>query len=189
MRACLLALGLAWALSISLAALAAPGDPWTIDPTRSRIAFSVEQVGKLTSGRIATWSGTIVLDPQNLAAARIDIRMDMRSASTGAKDVDDMMLGRDFLDAARQAEARFTSTAISHRGGDAYEARGKLTIREVTRDVALPFTLRIQDGQATASGRLTIKRLDYGIGRNEWAGTNYVADQVVIDITVVASRP
>jgi polyisoprenoid-binding protein YceI len=177
------------ALSISLPALAAPGDPWTIDPARSRIAFSVEQVGKITSGRIAGWTGTIVLDPQNLAAARIDIRMDMRSATTGSKDIDDMMLGRDFLDAARLGEARFTSTAVSHRGGDAYEARGQLTIRDVTRDVVLPFALRIQGGQATASGRLAIKRLDYGIGRNEWAGTNYVADQVTIDITVVASRP
>jgi polyisoprenoid-binding protein YceI len=184
-RACLLAL----ALSISLPALAAPGDPWTIDPARSRIAFSVEQVGKITSGRIAAWTGTIVLDPQDLGAARIDIRMDMRTATTGTRDVDDMMLGRDFLDAARQAEARFTSMAISHPGGDAYEARGRLTIREVTRDVVLPFTLRIQDGRAAASGRLTIKRLDYGIGRNEWAGTNYVADQITIDITVVASRP
>jgi polyisoprenoid-binding protein YceI len=183
------ALLLAVALSLSPPALAAPGDPWTIDPARSRIAFSVEQVGKIASGRIAAWTGTIVLDPQDLAAARIDIRMDMRTAATGAKDVDDMMLGRDFLDAGRSSEARFTSTAVSHRGGDAYEARGQLTLRDVTRDVILPFTLRIQDRQANARGRLLIKRLDYGIGRNEWAATNYVANEVTIEITVVAARP
>jgi polyisoprenoid-binding protein YceI len=115
--------------------------------------------------------------------------MDMRTAATGAKDVDDMMLGRDFLDAGRSSEARFTSTAVSHRGGDAYEARGQLTLRDVTRDVILPFTLRIQDRQANARGRLLIKRLDYGIGRNEWAATNYVANEVTIEITVVAARP
>ena len=50
-----------------------------------------------------------MLDPENLAAARIDIRMDMRSTTTGARDVDDMLLGKDFLDAARSPEARFTS--------------------------------------------------------------------------------
>jgi polyisoprenoid-binding protein YceI len=185
MRALLTAI----ALSISLPALAGPGDPWTIDPAKSRIAFTAEQIGKIISGRIATWSGTIVLDPQNLAAARIDIRMDMRSATSGARDVDDMLLAKDFLDVARSPEARFTSDAVTRGSGDSYQARGKLTIREVTRDVVLPFTLRIQNGQASASGNLGIKRLDYGIGRNEWAATGYVANEVAIDITVVAARP
>ena len=177
------------ALCLASPAEAGPNDPWTIDPAKSRIAFSAEQIGKIVSGRIGRWTGTIVLEPQNLAAARIDIRMDMQTATTGAKDVDDMMLGPNFLDAARQPAARFTSDSIASRGGDAYEARGKLTLREVTRDVVLPFTLRIQGSQANARGTLDIKRLDYGVGRNEWATTNYVANEVTIDLTVVASRP
>jgi polyisoprenoid-binding protein YceI len=176
------------ALALSTSAWAGPSDPWTIDPAKSRIAFSVEQTGKLVAGRIAIWTGTIVLEPSNLAAARIDIRMDMRSASASTKDIDDVMLGPNFLDAAHAGEARFTSTSVSRRGDD-YLAQGKLTIRDVTRDVALPFGLRIQDGRATARGRLTIKRLDYGVGRKDWAATTYVADDVTIDITVVASRP
>ena len=56
------------------------------------------------SGRIGTWTGTIVLEPSDLAAARIDVRMDMRSASAGTKDIDDVMLGRDFFDAANMRE-------------------------------------------------------------------------------------
>ena len=170
-------------------ALAGPNDPWTIDPAKSRIAFNASQVGKFISGRIGKWTGAIVLDPANLGAARIDIRMDMKTASAGTKDVDDLMLGKDFLDVQKAPEARFTSESVASRGGDRYEARGKLTIREATRDVVLPFTLRIEGEQANARGRLDIKRLDYGIGRNEWAATNYVADEVTIEITVVASRP
>jgi len=185
MRALLLSL----ALAFSSPALAGPNDPWTIDPARSRIAFGAEQIGKLIAGRIGSWTGTIVLDPENLAAARIDIRMDMRSTTTGARDVDDMLLGKDFLDAARSPEARFTSDSVTRGSGDSYQARGKLTIRDVTRDVILPFTLRIENGQASARGNLGIKRLDYGVGRNEWAATGYVANEVAIDITVVASRP
>jgi polyisoprenoid-binding protein YceI len=176
------------ALSLAGPALAGPNDPWTIDPAKSRIAFNAEQIGKIVTGRIGKWTGTIVLDPQNLAAARIDIRLDMRSAGTGAKDVDDIMLGPNFLDAARQPEARFISESVTSRGGEAYEARGKLTLRETTRDVVLPFTLKIQGSQATARGTLGIKRLDYGVGRNEWAATSYVANEVTIEITVAATR-
>jgi len=177
------------ALLLATPALAGPADPWTIDASRSRIAFSVEQVGKIASGRIAGWTGSIVFDPQDLANARIDIRMDMRTAGTGIRDVDDLMLGPGFLDAQRQPEARFVSTSVLSRGGERYEARGKLTLREVTRDVTLPFTLRLRGNQATALGSLQIKRLDYGVGRNEWAATNYVADLVSIEVTVVATRP
>jgi polyisoprenoid-binding protein YceI len=176
------------ALTFSASAWAGSNDPWTIDPIKSRIGFTVEQTGKPVSGRIATWAGTIVLDPGDLAKARIDIRMDMRSASAGTRDIDEVMLGPNFLDAAHAVEARFTSRSVSRRGDD-YLAQGRLTIRDVTRDVALPFGLRIQDGRATARGRLTIKRLDYGVGRNEWAATTYVGNDVTIDITVVATRP
>jgi polyisoprenoid-binding protein YceI len=176
------------ALTFSTSAWAGPNDPWTIDAAKSRIAFTAEQTGKLVSGRIAAWTGTIVLDPGDLANARLDIRMDMRSASAGTKDIDDVMLGPHFLDATHANEARFTSSSVSRRGDD-YVAQGRLTIRDVTRDVALPFSLKIQDGQASARGKLTIKRLDYGVGRSEWAATTYVADDVTIDITVAASRP
>jgi len=161
---------------------------WTIDHARSRVTFSAEQVGKIVSGRIGQWSGTVVFDPQNLAQARIDIRLDMRTAATGSKDVDDMMRGPNFLDAQRQPEARFTSTSVAARGADSYEARGKLMLRDATRDIVLPFTLRLQGNQATARGTLQIKRLDYGVGRNEWASTNYVADTVAVELTVVATR-
>ena len=115
--------------------------------------------------------------------------MDMRSTTTGARDVDDMLLGKDFLDVAHTPDARFASDAVTRGSGDSYQARGKLTIRDVTRDVTLPFTLRIENGQAAARGKLGIKRLDFGVGRNEWAATGYVANEVTIDITVAASRP
>ena len=45
-------------LLVSVLVIAMPGRPvlaqsnWTIDPAKSRIAFSVEQVGKIASGRI-----------------------------------------------------------------------------------------------------------------------------------------
>ena len=42
--------------------------------------------------------------------------------------------------------------------------------------------------RGTARGKLLIKRLDYGVGQNEWAGTGQVANDVTIDLTVVASR-
>jgi polyisoprenoid-binding protein YceI len=183
----------AWLVAILLfatPALAGPNDPWTIDSAKSRVEFSVSQTGKIVSGQVKNWSGAIVLDPANLAAARVDIRMDMKSATANSRDIDGLMLGKDFLDIANAPEARFVSDSVTAKGGDRFEARGKLTLRGTTRDIALPFTLQIRDeASALARGKLEIRRLDYGIGRNEWAGTSHVADEVTIELTIVATRP
>jgi polyisoprenoid-binding protein YceI len=184
------------ALLLPLPAMAGPQDAWTIDPRASAITFAATQVGSIVSGRFPAWTGEIVLDPASLAAARIDIRIDMPPVTTNNRDVDSLMKGSNFLDVQKFPQARFVSTAVTSRGGDRYEAQGKLTLRNVTRDVVLPFTLAIADDaqqpgrlKSTARGRITLKRLDFGVGQNEWAGTGQVANEVTVDLTVVASRP
>jgi len=184
------------ALLLARPALAAPQDVWTIDPRTSSLAFTATQVGAFVNGRFATWTGEIVLDPAALAVARIDIRIQMPAVTASNVDVDSLLKGPNFLDVKKFPEARFVATSIVASGGDRYEARGKLTIRDITRDVVLPFTLAIADDPArpgslrgTARGKLLIKRLDYGVGQNEWAGTGQVANDVTIDLNVVASRP
>jgi polyisoprenoid-binding protein YceI len=180
---------------LPISALAGPQDPWTLDPRASSLAFSVSQVGSIVSGRFPSWTGEIVLDPSSVAAARIDIRIETRPATTNNRDVDSLMKGPNFLDVNKFPEARFVSTSIAARGGDRYEAQGKLTIRDVTRDAVLPFTLAIADDpaqpgrlRATARGRLMLKRLDFGVGQNEWASTGQVANEVTVDLAVVAGR-
>jgi polyisoprenoid-binding protein YceI len=185
---------LACLILLPLPSLAGPQDAWTVDPKASSLSFSVGQVGSIVSGRFPTWTGEIVLDPASLASARIDIKIDTRPASTNNRDVDSLMKGPNFLDVQKFPEARFVATSISG-SGDRYEARGKLTIRDVTRDAILPFTLAITDDpaqpgrvRATARGRIILKRLDYGVGQNEWAATGQVANEVTVDLNIVAGR-
>lgn len=177
-------------------ALAGPQDAWTIDQRASSLAFSVTQVGSIVSGRFPAWTGEIELDPSAITTARIDIRIDTRPVTANNADVDSLLKGPNFLSVQKFPEARFVSTSVVSKGGERYEAQGKLTLRDVTRDAVLPFTLTIADqpGQpgslrATARGRIVLKRLDYGVGQNEWAGTGQVANEVTVDLNVVASRP
>jgi len=68
------------------------------------------------------------------------------------------------------------------KGAGKFEARGRLTIRDVTRDVLLPFTFTpAADGQhATLAGGTTIRRLDFGVGQGEWTDTTWVGNEVKI---------
>ena len=69
-----------------------------------------------------------------------------------------------------------------------------MTLRDVTREVMLPFTLEFEKGQggrikARAKGELQILRLDYGVGQGIWQDVSVVFDEVAISIDILASRP
>ena len=183
------------ALFVASPAVAGPQDAWTIDPRASSLTFTASQVGAFVNGRFPKWTGEIVLDPASPATAHIDIRIETQPVTTNNNDVDSLLKGPNFFDVQKFPAARFVSTEITAKGGERYEAQGKLTIRDVTRDTVLPFTLAIADDpaqpgrlRATARGRLVLKRLDFGVGQNEWAGTGQVANEVTVDLNVVAGR-
>ena len=183
------------ALLLASPAVAGPQDAWTIDPRASSLTFTASQVGAFVNGRFPTWTGEIVLDPAALAAARIDIRIETPPVTTNNNDVDSLLKGPNFLDVQKFPDGALRVDLGHRQGRRRYEAQGKLTIRDVTRDTVLPFTLAIADDpaqpgrlRATARGRLNMKRLDFGVGQNEWAGTGQVANEVTVDLTVVAGR-
>ena len=66
-------------------------------------------------------------------------------------------------------------------------------MRDVTKDVTLPFTLDIAEENgvlvAKAVGEITVKRLEYGVGQGQWQDTATVADEVVIGFDLTATRP
>ena len=108
-----------------------------------------------------------------------------------------MLNSPSFFETANLAHPPFSKVGASTAKGEGqYEAAGTLTMRDVTKDVVLSFTLSIEEDpddpariQAHAKGELPILRLDYGIGQGDWASTGTVADEVVITIDIKATQP
>ncbi|EPR41089.1 YceI family protein [Desulfovibrio sp. X2] len=119
---------------------AAPATAWSIDPAHCSVNFTVRHIFVKIPGRFASYSGTVRFDPRNLAGSLIDVRIDVASIDTFVAKRDEDLRSADYFDAARYPEIRFTSGSIEHRGGSSYVARGKLTVKDVTQDFAMPFT-------------------------------------------------
>ena len=173
-----------------VASAQAPG--WTVED--GAIRFTALQQGAPVEGSFERFTADIAFDPDDLSGTRIDVVIETASIATGHKDRDTTLRSPDLFDVERWPTARFVTTEVSHLGGDAFEAKGRLTIRDVQRDVVLPFTLTIEDhpddpgmALAHATGGLAISRLDYGVGQGEWASTGTVADRVEIEIEIVAA--
>ena len=156
----------------------------------SAIKFTALQEGAPVPGSFQDFTAQILFDPDDLAASRVVVEIATASVKTGHKDRDATLRSAAFFDVTTWPRATFTSEHLVPQGGDRYEAHGRLTIRDVSRDVVLPFQLTIEQNAgrraARATGELTISRLDYGVGQGEWAATKTVGADVVIQIEIVA---
>ncbi len=170
----------------------ASGDGWTVEDG-SALGFVALQQGSEVKGGFEAFDALILFDPDDLENSRIDVDIDMTSVTTGHGDRDKTLKSASFFDVETWPSAAFKSGTITATGDGQYEAAGTLTMRDVTRDVVLPFTLVIEEEgdmmSAQAKGELPILRLDYGIGQGDWTSTTTVADEVVITIDIVASKP
>jgi polyisoprenoid-binding protein YceI len=72
-------------------------------------------------------------------------------------------------------------------GDNKYTIIGKLTLRGVTREVAVPVLLKAENTIGIFDGQLTLKRSDFKIGEGEYADT-VVSDDINIRFKMVAPQ-
>lgn len=161
---------------------------WTLDPAKSRLGFVGTQSGEAFKGTFKTWTATIEFDPAKPEAAHVAVTIDVASATTGDAQKDAAMPEADWFAASQFAKATFEATGFVSTGKDAYRTTGKLSLRGVSKDVTLPFSLSISGDQAHAVGQAKLVRTDFGVGQGQWANDQIVALDVEVDVDLVATR-
>ena len=118
---------------------------WAILADQSTLDFTAQQYGTAFEGRFERFGGLIIFDPQDLANAYARIEIDVRSIKTGASDRDAQATGEPWFFAERFPMAVFEADRFSEHESGAYIAHGRLTIRDIRQDIALPFTLEVTE--------------------------------------------
>jgi len=156
-------------------------------PAQSDIAFVSKQMGVAMEGHFKKFDAQIAFDPAKPETGKIALSIDIASATLGAPEMDGELPKAVWFNTAKFPQATFQSTAIKGLGGGKFEVSGKLAIKGSVRDTVVPVTLAQSGTTTTASGVLTIKRLAFKIGENEWADTSAVADDVQIKFKLALS--
>lgn len=173
------------ALLLAAPALAAN---WQVEHDDSRVGFIGTQLGEEFEGGFEDFQADITFSPDNLEESAVSVVIDVASFTTGSADRDETAMGADWFNVEEYPQARFEADEFRRLDGNEYEAAGELTIKDVTREVTLPFTLDIQDGTADMSGRLTVDRTDYDLGTGDWASGETVGLEVTITVDLTATR-
>lgn len=171
---------------------------WEIDPSHSAVEFSVRHMMvSNVRGQFNKFTGSVEVDPANLAGAKVQATIDVASIDTRNEKRDEHLKAPDFFDAAKFPQITFVSKKIEAAGDKKWKVTGALTLHGVTKDVVLDVegpAAEIKDPMGStrtgASATTTINRKDFGISFSKTleAGGVMVGDEIAVTLEIEAIK-
>jgi polyisoprenoid-binding protein YceI len=167
-----------------------------IDRAHTHVGFIVRHLAVANvRGRFTRFSGHIFLDESDITRSTVEVVIDAASIDTDNGRRDEHLRSDDFFDVERFPTLRFVGRRVE-RSGDALFLVGDLTIRDVTREVRMPFELTgpVNGGNDQriigAEGSLRVNRFDYGLRWNRFTeAVQVVGNEVRIELQIEARTP
>jgi polyisoprenoid-binding protein YceI len=151
---------------------------------QSSIKFRIKNLGFNVTGSFKGLQGKINFNPDNLTASAMDVTVLAKSVNTGIDMRDNHLRKEEYFDVRNFPFIRFVSTKItpSSKSGTLFMF-GKLTIKNVTREISFPFTAVPQQDGFLFTGEFRINRIDFGVGES-----SAVADNLTVLLKVFAKK-
>ena len=147
-----------------------PGS-YVVEPSHTRLQFSLSHMGFTHwYGDLTGASGSLVLDPKNPTAAKVDVTLPVASVMTTNAKLDEELRGPEWLDATAYPTIRFVSTRVVRIGARGAMVTGNLTFHGITRPVTLNAVFNGAGADPIAKAytvgfdaTTTIRRSDFGV--------------------------
>lgn len=143
---------------------------WRVDPMHSSVNFNIKHMGiSFVQGRFDKFDGTVTTSGEDLNKAEFNFSVSVESINTGVEMRDKHLKSVDFFDAEKFQTMTLKAVTVSKGKDNTYTLKGKLTIKDVTKEVSIPVTYggitKNQQGKEVLGlqAKLTINRLDYNI--------------------------
>jgi polyisoprenoid-binding protein YceI len=167
-------------LIVSLLSIETKAQNWK--PVTAAITFKIKHsLGATADGTFKGFAGTMFFDAMNLSTASIKATIDAKSINTGINLRDNTMRDEDYFNVEKYPKISIVSTKIEKNiKENEYIGFFNLTIKNVTKNIKIPFIFTPNGTQATFKGTFAINRTEYGIGEK----SALLGDTATITITV-----
>jgi polyisoprenoid-binding protein YceI len=171
-----ISLGVAFLVWLGASGALRAADNYAIDPMHSGVSFKISHIGlSWIHGRFNSHSGSFAIDPADPSKCTFEMKIDADSIDTNNKQRDGHLRSPDFFNVKQFPAISFESTGVKAIK-DGYEVTGNLTMHGVTK----PVTFALVGGQKAEfpkgvqrtgySTELIIKRSEFGVGKEQFAG-------------------
>ena len=164
---------------------------WQLDKAHSSINFSVRHMMISTvRGRFEEFDGTFDVNEAAPAQSKIEVKIRAASINTKEPQRDGHLRSPDFFDAEKYPTITFKSTRVEKSDDRRARLIGDLTIKDVTKQVALDveYAGQAKSPWGTINAGFTastnINRKDWGLTWNQVLETGgvLVGDEITINI-------
>lgn len=170
---------------------------WRIDPAHSRLGFSTRHamVTKVR-GAFNDVDGVINVDVDEPTNSSVSVTIKVASIDTRNAQRDEHLRTNDFFDAPHYPEITFVSKRIDQVEENSFIVNGDLTIRGVTKEIAVPIefvgieTDPFGNMRAGFEGSRRIDRKDFGVNWNAAldSGGVLVSDRILLEFEISAIK-
>lgn len=172
---------------------------YNFDKAHSFIGFKVKHMGLIeVPGFFRDFAGTVNYDGKDVSKSSVEFSAKVTSVDTGVTGRDNHLRTADFFEVEKFPDMTFKSTKVEKKG-NAWTVTGDLTMKGVTKSVAIPFNITgfLPGNQRNGprmgiTGETTINRRDFGVNYgNNLPGTNtpVISDDVKVVLQIEAVQP
>lgn len=150
----------------------------------SSLGFASSFQGEAFTGEFKRFTPKIRFDPNDLPASRFDVSIDLASVDSRNVERDETLKTGEFFDVGKTATARYTAAKFTALGNGRYRADGQLSMRGISRPVALVYSWKPGDNPVL-TGEATLNRLDFRVGTGDWSDTGLLPNAVKVKTRLI----
>ncbi len=175
-----------------------PAGEYKVDPAHSIVGFAIRHLEiNWVEGRFKDFTGTIRYDDADITKSAVEFTAKVESIDTGVEPRDKHLRTADFFEVEKYPEMTFKSTRVERKGKQGGVLHGDFTLKGVTKQVSLPFTITgaVKDPWGNTrfgvNARTVINRRDFGItwGKPLDGGGLDIGNEVTINLQLEALKP
>lgn len=145
--------------------------------------YNVDFSAKGVNGIFKTLTGTVNFDEAKLSESKFVFTIDVNSINTGNGLQNKHALGDEWFNADKYPNIKFTSSSFEKKD-NGYSVKGKLTVKDITKEVTLPFTFTKSGSKGKITSSFSVDRSVYNVGK---AGGD-VGNTIKINVTIPVTK-
>jgi polyisoprenoid-binding protein YceI len=153
-----------------------------IHPNESSVNFIIHNFGFKVTGKLDPPQGEVRFNPDSLSNSFFNVTLKSASINTDNNSRDEHLRSEDYFDVKNYPLITFISDKILSAGKDnEFEVSGKLTIKNKTKNILIPFTVNKSGSNYIFTGSFKMDRRDFGVG-----GGSTISNDLIVEIKVLA---
>lgn len=149
------------ALFISVGVMA---QNWKQDSTKTEVEFTIKNFGINVDGRFGQVAVITNFSAENPEKSTLSANIAVNTIETGIEGRDKHLLKEDYFFQSKYPVIRLQSTSIKKVKSDEYLLKGKLTIKDTTKEVMIPLAVTQTEKTIQIAANFRLNRRDFNIG-------------------------